>query len=128
MASDGSSPVQGFEGQDRKKHPGTTSDRVVQTGEFILELRDSYVKHGLRGTFQSKAVVLYAFVVRWGGFLFGYDQGVVSAILVMDQILDQFPRVSESASGAGFWKGLMTAMIGLGALIGGHLPRPIKTI
>jgi hypothetical protein len=69
-----------------------------------------------------------------GGFLFGYEyahpnnlktleltpdsQGVVSVILVMDQFLNRFPRVSEQASGAGFWKGLLTAMIELGALIG----------
>jgi MFS family permease len=38
--------------------------------------------------------------------------------LVMDQFLDRFPRVSAEASGAGFWKGLMTAMLELGALIG----------
>lgn len=36
----------------------------------------------------------------------------------MDQFLNRFPRVSETASGAGFWKGLMTAMLELGALIG----------
>lgn len=36
----------------------------------------------------------------------------------MDQFLERFPRVSETASGAGFWKGLMTAMLELGALIG----------
>jgi predicted MFS family arabinose efflux permease len=36
----------------------------------------------------------------------------------MDQFLNRFPRVSENASGAGFWKGLMTAMLELGALIG----------
>jgi MFS family permease len=47
--------------------------------------------------------------------LFGYDQGVVSVILVMPQFLDRFPEV---AHGGGFYKGLMTAMIELGALIG----------
>ncbi|KAI9876134.1 MAG: hypothetical protein M1830_007276 [Pleopsidium flavum] len=36
----------------------------------------------------------------------------------MPQFLARFPRVSETASGAGFWKGLLTAMIELGALIG----------
>ena len=45
-------------------------------------------------------------------------KGVVSIVLVMPQFLERFPRVSESASGAGFWKGLMTAMIQLGALVG----------
>lgn len=53
-----------------------------------------------------------------GGFLFGYDQGVISVTLVMEQFLYTFPRVSDTASGAGFWKGLMTAMLELGALIG----------
>lgn len=47
-----------------------------------------------------------------------YSQGVVSVILVMPQFLDVFPQVSETASGAGFMKGLLTAMIQLGALIG----------
>ena len=46
------------------------------------------------------------------------SKGVVSIVLVMPQFLDRFPRVSEAASGAGFWKGLMTAMIELGALFG----------
>ncbi|KIV99882.1 hypothetical protein, variant [Verruconis gallopava] len=36
----------------------------------------------------------------------------------MPQFLDRFERVSEQASGAGFWKGLLTAMIELGALLG----------
>ena len=36
----------------------------------------------------------------------------------MPQFLERFGRVSEHASGAGFWKGLLTAMIELGALIG----------
>ena len=50
--------------------------------------------------------------------MFGYDQGVVSIILVMDQFLERFPRVSDEHPGSGFWKGLMTAMIELGALFG----------
>jgi len=36
----------------------------------------------------------------------------------MPQFLDRFPHVAENAAGAGFWKGLLTAMIELGALIG----------
>jgi MFS family permease len=36
----------------------------------------------------------------------------------MDQFLQQFPRVSEHASDAGFWKGLLTALIELGAFLG----------
>lgn len=53
-----------------------------------------------------------------GGLLFGYDQGVVSVILVEPQFLSRFGRVAEGMSGSGLWKGLLTAMIELGALLG----------
>ena len=46
------------------------------------------------------------------------SQGVVSVILVMPQFLDVFPSVAPSASGSGFFKGLLTAVIELGALLG----------
>lgn len=36
----------------------------------------------------------------------------------MDQFLERFPEVSDHAAGSGFKKGLMTAMITLGAFIG----------
>ncbi|TID14218.1 putative MFS monosaccharide transporter [Venturia nashicola] len=71
-----------------------------------------------RGIFTNHYVALCAAFSALGGFLFGYDQGVVSVILVMDRFLIRFPRVAETASGAGFWKGLLTAVIELGALIG----------
>ena len=44
----------------------------------------------------------------------------------MPQFLDQFPEVSANASGAGFKKGLMTAMIELGAFLG--LSSAIKSL
>lgn len=46
------------------------------------------------------------------------SQGVVSIILVMPQFLARFNRVSGNVAGSGLWKGLLTAMIELGALIG----------
>jgi MFS family permease len=73
---------------------------------------------GFAGLFSSPYVATCALFATLGGLLFGYDQGVISVTLVMDQFLDRFPRVSAEASGAGFWKGLMTAMLELGALIG----------
>lgn len=39
-------------------------------------------------------------------------------ILVEQQFLGRFTRVADGASGAGFWKGLLTAMIELGAFLG----------
>lgn len=50
--------------------------------------------------------------------LTAFSQGVISVTLVMPQFLERFPEVSEAAAGAGFYKGLMTGMIELGALLG----------
>ncbi|KAJ5962343.1 hypothetical protein N7501_007284 [Penicillium viridicatum] len=80
--------------------------------------REPYGPPGLRGLAANPFVVLCAACSTLGGLLFGYDQGVVSVILVMDQFLTDFPRIHEGNPGSGFAKGLLTAMIELGALIG----------
>lgn len=80
--------------------------------------RQPYGPSGFHGLFANYYATLCAAFAAIGGMVFGYDQGVVSIVLVMPNFLDRFERVSEAASGAGFWKGLMTAMIELGALIG----------
>ncbi|KNG47618.1 general substrate transporter [Stemphylium lycopersici] len=80
--------------------------------------REPYGPAGFSGLFTNPYVAMCAAFATIGGLLFGYDQGVISVTLVMEQFLGRFPRVSDEASGAGFWKGLMTAMLELGALIG----------
>ncbi|KAF3047679.1 hypothetical protein E8E12_011341 [Didymella heteroderae] len=94
--------------------PGMRSE----AGEELIGAREAYGPGGFKGLFSNHYVAMCATFATIGGLLFGYDQGVVSVTLVMDQFLETFPRVSETASGAGFWKGLMTAMLELGALIG----------
>ncbi|KAJ5506207.1 Major facilitator superfamily domain general substrate transporter [Penicillium expansum] len=84
----------------------------------IASDREPYGPPGLRGLAANPFVVLCAACSTLGGLLFGYDQGVVSVILVMDQFLTEFPRIDEGNPGSGFAKGLLTAMIELGALIG----------
>jgi hypothetical protein len=42
----------------------------------------------------------------------------VSITLVMPQFLEQFPEIDSQNSGASFKKGLLTAMIELGAFLG----------
>ena len=42
----------------------------------------------------------------------------MSVILVMPQFLSRFPSVDSNVPGSGFSKGLLTAMIELGALVG----------
>ncbi|KAF1920448.1 MFS sugar transporter-like protein [Ampelomyces quisqualis] len=91
---------------------------VAGMHDKALVTREPYGKPGFAGLFSSPYVATCALFATLGGLLFGYDQGVISVTLVMDQFLGRFPRVSAEASGAGFWKGLMTAMLELGALIG----------
>lgn len=84
----------------------------------FVDNKAAYGPPGLRGLISNPYVFLCAACSTLGGLMFGYDQGVIAIILVMNQFLERFPLVSESAPGAGFWKGLMTAMIELGALLG----------
>ncbi|GKZ24127.1 hypothetical protein AbraIFM66951_008940 [Aspergillus brasiliensis] len=59
-----------------------------------------------------------ALLASFGGFSFGYDQGVMSIILVMSQFREQFPETSPEHAHYGFNVGLMTGMLELGAFIG----------
>jgi hypothetical protein len=86
--------------------------------DHIASDREPYGPPGLKGLIANPFVLLCAACSTLGGLLFGYDQGVVSVILVMDQFLTEFPRIEESHPGSGFAKGLLTAMIELGALVG----------
>lgn len=109
-------------GEDKLTKDASPDPSTVQGfshhAENITTDREPYGPPGLRGLLSNPFVFLCAACSTLGGLIFGYDQGVVSVILVMKQFLDHFPRVAESHAGSGFWKGLMTAMIELGALIG----------
>lgn len=60
-----------------------------------------------------------AFAAAVGGFSFGFDQGLIAVVLTTNPFLEQFPDVDPKAtSAASFWKGLMTAMLELGAFLG----------
>lgn len=96
----------------------TDGDVFIHHSEAVWEHRDTYGPPGFKGVFTNYHAALCAAFAALGGLIFGYDQGVVSIVLVMPQFLARFARVSDTASGAGFWKGLLTAMIELGALIG----------
>lgn len=97
---------------------GSTISADMDSPAPVWELRRTYTKSGISGLFASRYVFTCAFLATLGGLLFGYDQGVVSITLVMPQFLEDFPEVSAEASGAGFKKGLMTAVLELGAFIG----------
>ncbi|KAF9875239.1 hypothetical protein CkaCkLH20_07059 [Colletotrichum karsti] len=77
-----------------------------------------HIESSFKGIFSNKYVTICAAFSTLGGAMFGFDQGVVSVTLVMDQFLHRFPEVADGAAGAGFKKGLLTAMIELGAFLG----------
>ncbi|KAF7159506.1 hypothetical protein CNMCM5623_004844 [Aspergillus felis] len=89
---------------------------IVDTAEARDVLGHSnvaYGPNGVRGLFSSSYVFGAAFLASLGGFSFGYDQGVISIINVMDQFHAAFPQ-TETAFGTGF----MTGMLLLGAFVG----------
>ncbi|KAF5495174.1 MFS glucose transporter mfs1 [Colletotrichum siamense] len=96
------------------KKPGEESTFAAEHKEDVAEIFDeviSYGPPGFKGVFASRFVTYCAAFAALGGFLFGYDQGG-------KEFLDRFPEVSDDAAGSGFKKGLITAMIPLGAFIG----------
>ncbi|CAM1506348.1 Fc.00g059890.m01.CDS01 [Cosmosporella sp. VM-42] len=88
--------------------PGHTSDIPQYLAEDV-----SYGPSGVRGIVGSPLVFGAALLASMGGFSFGYDQGVISIINVMDQFHDVFPEAKS-----GFGKGFMTGMLEFGAFLG----------
>ncbi|CAH0051638.1 unnamed protein product [Clonostachys solani] len=84
---------------------------------YVMD-QEPYGPAGFRGIFANRYVALCASFSAIGGLLFGYDQGVISVTLVMDHFLQRFPEVSDDYPGGGLKKGIMTAMIPLGAFVG----------
>ena len=97
---------------------GSQENVFIHHSEEVWTRRETYGPAGFKGIFANSYAALCAAFAAFGGLIFGYDQGVVSVVLVMPQFLSRFPQVSEQSSSAGFDKGLLTAMIELGALIG----------
>ena len=56
---------------------------AVHSNHAVWESRDTYCEPGFRGLLMSYYVALCAAFSALGGLLFGYDQGVVSVILVV---------------------------------------------
>ncbi|KAL9939972.1 hypothetical protein V8E36_000677 [Tilletia maclaganii] len=107
-------------------------NKVAAIAEDAEALRRSYGASGLKGLMDDRIALAMASLAALGGLLFGtvgkgallihilrFVQGVISVTLVMDQFTARFPRIDPAQSSAsGFWKGLLTAMIELGAIIG----------
>ncbi|RMY41507.1 hypothetical protein D0864_16194, partial [Hortaea werneckii] len=106
-----------IDGDETAMHETMETPGVHNSGA-VWQTRETYCEPGFKGIFTSYYVALCAVFAALGGLLFGYDQGVVSVILTEEQFLTRFTRIDEGSGNAGFWKGLLTAMIELGALLG----------
>ncbi|KAJ3536084.1 hypothetical protein NMY22_g6191 [Coprinellus aureogranulatus] len=71
----------------------------------------SYGPKGLAGLRHNYYALLCAFFASIGGLEFGYDQGVIANVLVMEDFVKRWPITPLQ-------KGIMTAVLELGALIG----------
>lgn len=56
-----------------------------------------------------------------GGFLFGYDQGVVSGVLTMQSFGAKFPRIYLDSGFKGWFVSTLLLLAWLGSLINGPL-------
>jgi uncharacterized membrane protein len=88
-------------------------ENVEESADIDVFEEVSYGRHDIRGVFESPYVFGAGLLASLGGFSFGYDQGVISIINVMEQFHKQYPQ-AETA----FGKSFMTAMLELGAFIG----------
>ncbi|KAJ5115855.1 hypothetical protein N7456_000203 [Penicillium angulare] len=77
-----------------------------------------YESKGIKSLIRSPYILGACVLAACGGLSFGYDQGVISLILVMDQFRSQYPEVSPENPHYGFNTGLMTGMLELGAFLG----------
>ncbi|KAI8307591.1 hypothetical protein K4K61_003478 [Colletotrichum sp. SAR11_59] len=95
--------------------------QVEDVNANILAQADAPINYdvdGIKGIVRSPYVLGAALLASFGGFSFGYDQGVISIILVMPQFHDQFPETSPDHPRYGSNTGFMTGMLEFGAFIG----------
>lgn len=114
MAHDQSVAHLGIESHDK----ATASDGPEHLEDAIANTEISYDNHGLTGIIRSPYVFGAALLASFGGFSFGYDQGVISIILTMPQFQDTFPEISPGHARYGFNTGFMTGMLEFGAFVG----------
>ncbi|TFK33820.1 general substrate transporter [Crucibulum laeve] len=86
---------------------GPTPLIVAADGSYTY----SYGPAGLSGLKHNKYALICALFASIGGLEFGYDQGVIANVLVMQDFMQRWPVTPLQ-------KGIMTAVLELGALVG----------
>lgn len=110
---------------ERKDIPSLDDLDVVLHPDTLAYVHDSealersFGGSGPKDIFANGLVAACAMAACIGGFLFGFDQGLLSIVLVMPRFNDDFPSINEAVDpNAGWNRGIMTALLQLGAFAG----------
>ncbi|KAE8359169.1 sugar transporter [Aspergillus caelatus] len=87
----------------------------------------SYGKPGYKGLVEQPFLLFLSLFASIGGVLFGYDQGVISGTLVMNNFAKEFPTLANNSTLQGWLVSVLTLRAMFGALVNGpiadHLSR-----
>lgn len=86
-----------------------------------LALAGSEGRIGFRGLFENKFILGISLFSTLGGFLFGYDQGVVSNVLAIESFGAKFPAIYTNAT----LKGWFVSTLLLAAWFGSNVNGPV---
>ncbi|KAE8136348.1 sugar transporter [Aspergillus pseudotamarii] len=81
----------------------------------------SYGKPGYKGLVEQPFLLFLSLFASIGGVLFGYDQGVISGILVMNNFAKEFPTLANNST----LQGWLVSVLTLGAMFGALVNGPI---
>lgn len=86
---------------------------------MLLSSHASIMQNGCHSSLVGLTIVSCT-LIAIGGFLFGYDQGVMSGILVMPYWIEYFNNPDAT------WRGFITSIYLLGAFVGGLFAGPLS--
>ncbi|EIM23001.1 sugar transporter [Wallemia mellicola] len=106
--------------QKEEAHLENPVDDAVIEAEQAENIQAAKGNSSLRGIFDNPYVSFVATTATLGGFLFGYDQGVVSNVLALESFKNDFRATLDPDTKGVFVASLLIAAI-FGALAGGPL-------
>ena len=97
---------------------------------LLLNSPSPFIRHGVPVGYVA---ILLALVASMGGFIFGYDTGQISDILLMDDFLVRFgtcstPGVASTCHFSTTRAGLIVSLLSIGTLFGALLGAPYVDI